>query len=650
MFSADVSVLLMYCDTTYKTGQFSECMKMAEKVTDLAKGKDQNMFLSALVYKAKCLYCMYRQKLSTYELLCEQDVKKYKNIMDDVKSVVEILGMALDKNVIDDEGRKFLDIAMMNLIRGSNELNKLKYSRCMLCLRGDCKLQKSHIYPRAGLKTFSDSVERREGGKLFTIVNAPPKWQYQYWSPKTVTYFMLCSECENIINTHGEREFHQRIFLALYDNDNPQSFVEEKEIYYGPWFYHFCIGLIFRGIASGSGVPEVVNNAEVYNLFTACRNLLLNTAESESNLPTLYVFVNPAEVPQEYSTRILQGALNAPGFFTIQTEDLMEGFSVPPINAHFCVAHFGTINIVHKFSPSADAALPSKWKINPFQGIFNIPEERTRALGIPPGMWKMFEAISKMWHSHISEGLFLKKDRPPNELQLTKPLGSEVDTAEYPHIHALSGSITMSEGYLNNPTIFNVLNLLPDGCQIDYKSSRVVFPSTFVILTHHTYTSSSASSEHDGTVITLFVGLHQDKNKPIVIFCRFVAQGGFYVGFVVNNCDTLTLENLCETDLKHHPEVVQIASRQSEEFIAKYLPQSVKRKGFYNLKSVLHFYTKRYVVVLAMILVLYSRPQVCCLHDMLQLSSYFAQPYMTLVSVYAHVLVLSMWSCLYQYC
>ena len=568
---------------------------MAEKATALAKGREQNIFLSALVHKAKCLYRIYREKLNLYELLCEQDAKKYRNIMDDVKTVIEILGMALDQEVIDDEGRKFLDIAMMNLIRGSNELHKLKHSRCMLCLRGNRKLQKSHIYPRAGLKTFSDSIERREGERLFTIVNAPLKWQYRYLSPNTVTYFMLCSECENIINTHGEKDFHQHFFLSLYVNDNPQSFLEGKQIHYGPWFYHFCIGLIFRGIASGAGVPGVVNDDEVYNLFTACRNFLLNVQGNATNLPSIYVFINPAEVPDEYNTTILQGALNAPGFFTIQTEDLMEGLSLPPVKVHFAVAHFGTINIIHKFSPSADAPLPTEWKVSPFHGTYNIPHESTRAIGIPPGVWKMFEAISKMWHSHISGGLFLKKDKPPRELQMaTKPLGTQVDVAEYPHIQAFSGSIAMSEDYLNNPKIFNVLSLLPDGFQIDYKSAKVVLPSAFVLLTHHTYT---ASSEHGGTVITLFVGLHQDQDKPFIIFCHFVPQGGFYVGYAVNDIGTLTLENLCETDLKQYPEVVQIASQNAEEFIAKYLPQSLRRKGFNNLQSVLHFYINRYVAV-----------------------------------------------------
>ena len=148
--------------------------------------------------------------------------------MEDVKKVIEILGMALDQGKIDDDGRKYLDIAMMNLIRGSNELHKLKYSRCMLCLKGNRKLQKSHIYPRAGLKTLSENVEKREGDQLFTFVNAPPKWQYQYSSPKTVTYFMLCSECEHLINTGGEMSFHKHFFVSLYDKENPSSFLEEK--------------------------------------------------------------------------------------------------------------------------------------------------------------------------------------------------------------------------------------------------------------------------------------------------------------------------------------------------------------------------------------------------------------------------------------
>ncbi len=558
-----------YIEGCYYHSRFYECQRVADAIS-------KEPF--SLLYKAKCIFKIYQRALNLQEFknLGQQNVQGYINIMKNVKMVVSMLSTAFEKNYIDKEGREQLDISMMNLIKGSNELNKVKYPRCMLCLCSDVRLQKSHVYPKSLLKEFAESIEEREGGRLFMMINTTsPKWLYRYSSPKDVRYFMLCAQCEDVVNQGGEIDFLQSFFLQMYSKSEPSRILKECTVKYGPWLYHFCISLVFRCIASVTGIPELVNKHEIYSLFLACREFLMSPDKiSESTIPKISLFVNPREVPKKYEHCCLREALNAPGFFMIQTSDLSDGFSSRPLMGHFALAHCGIFNILVKFMPAFEVAVPSHWEVNPQGGSHIIPAEMDREKDIPEGVWVMFQQVSKSFYHHITESLFLKRDKPPE-------VKHEIDSVNYPHRR---NSGILPEAYLCNPELFSVMSMLPSGFEINHFSSEVILPHGYTLLTHHTFISSDEGN------VTLLVGVKNgDMPVPFVVFCRFVSLGGFFVGFSANfEKDSCQLKNLCETDLNPHSKEIQQGTKDAEKFIMDILPSALRKKGIINLQSLVY--------------------------------------------------------------
>lgn len=577
----DKKSALKYIEGCYHYSKFHECQRVADAISKEPL---------ALLFKAKCSFKLYRRALSLYELedLGQPNTQQYLAILKNIKAVLSMLSTALSKGYIDEEGKEQLDIAMMNLIRGSNELNRVMHPRCMLCLRCDVNLQKSHVYPRSLLKEFAESIEEREGGRLFTMINASSlKWLYHYSSPKDVRFFMLCSQCEDLVNKGGEIDFHQSFFLQIYNKSEPSQIMEQTTVAYGRWLYHFCISLVFRCIASSTGIPELVNKQEIYGLFLACREFLMSPDTSDSTLPKVYLFINPTQVPPRYEHCCLREALNAPGFFTIQTAELSDGLAARPLKAHFAIAHCGIVNILLKFLPGDEVLFPSNWEINPQGGEYTIPAESDREKNIPEGIWSMFKQISKSFHHHITESLFRKKDKPP-EVKISHH-HSEIGTRQYPHQEAWSESGILPNTYLQNPELFSIMNMLPAGFKIECFSGDVILPPHFIVLTHHTFMSA------DGVGVTLLVGVKESTNKsmpiPFVIYCRLVTLGGLFVGFSVKvEKNTYQLKNLCETDLHQYSEEIQQDAEAAENFIVDFLPAALTKKGLANFQSLVHNY------------------------------------------------------------
>ena len=573
----DVDLALKYVEVCYKHDRFTECLRVANRFKQP----------SALLYKAKCFFKRYRGALSTYEHEKQQNVQNYLSILKDAKATVSLLGTALDKRSIDYEGKQQLDIAMMDVIRGLNELYKVTHPHCMLCLQTDVSLQKSHVYPRSLLKLIADTTEEREGGKVFTMANAlSPKWHYHYSSPKDVRFFMLCSKCEDVVNKGGENDFFQNFFSQLYDSNGPCQLMEDTTVAYGPWLYNFCIGLVFRCIAATTGIPEVVNKYEIYDLFLNCRKFLLSSEKlNEDALPSVYFFVNSIEVPQQYEHCCIQEALTSPGYCTIQTTDLSEGHHTRPLKGHYILVHCGIINVLIKFSPANEALLPCNWKINPQAGEYTVPAEINKDKYIPEGVWTAFEEISKSFYDHITKSLFRKKDKPPREIKSQSSEG-----VEYQHIK--HSTWNLPESYLDSPKSNTVISMLPAGFEIDCISSEVVLPQGYSLLLHSTFVSATT----DEANITLLIGIKEnaksidlDKLVPFVVLCRLASIGAFFVGYSISfDKDIYQYSSLCETDLVHASDEIQRAEKDAKSFIINSLPNALREKGFVNLKSLMY--------------------------------------------------------------
>ena len=577
-YCTDINSALKYIEGCYLHGRLQECQRVA------GMKLISNEPIASL-YKAKSLFKLYKRALTVFQQgEPEQNPNKYHDIMKNAKAVVSKLSAAMMNNYIDEEGKEMLDISMMDVIKGSNELNKVSHPHCMLCLCSDADLQKSHVFPKAMLKEFAESVPGRVGERVFTAVNTSflsPKFLYQYSSSKTLRFYMLCPKCEDLVNKGGEIDFLQSFFLRIFNKADPAKALEQSVVTYGPWLYHFCIGLVFRCIASVTGIPDHANKHEMYQLFLACRKFLVSPNDScETTPPKVYLFVNPSEVPHKYEDSCIKEALNAAGFCSFQTSNLSNGVYSRQSKTHFVIAHCGIINVLVKFSPD-DYQLPSSWEVDQQGGTYVIPAEADREKDIPTGVWVVFQECSRSLHDHLTQCYFRKKDQPAEVISKEK-----FDTKEYSHLEAWDKCGQLyPRAFLQNPAVFRRLNMLPPGFQINHSSRVINLPANFTVLIHQAFWSNVGQS------ITLLVGVEEPKKKgipaPFVIFYRLAAPNGvsMLMGFSVKiECSGYQLVNLCEV-IPHQEKLTF-----PEEFIQKELSSTLAKKGFANLQSLVSFH------------------------------------------------------------
>ena len=204
--------------------------------------------VNTLLLKAKSLYHIYTRELTLLKMQKHQlEVKdfrlKHSSCLEKAKRVVLILGSLFDKGELenDDEGRKLLDLSMIDYAYETNDLQSCK--RCFLCRKWVKKLLRSHTWPRSILKSFSRGVELPVTKRSLLV-----SWhsQEQYFSANEVTFFLFCKSCEALLSEHGESQFLPGFFESIYDLslDNTKA----KDICYGEWLYQFCVGIIFRGL------------------------------------------------------------------------------------------------------------------------------------------------------------------------------------------------------------------------------------------------------------------------------------------------------------------------------------------------------------------------------------------------------------------
>ena len=184
------------------------------------------------------------------------------------REAIVTLGKALDLNTIDKEGCKMLDIAMMDYILATNNLKDIK--RCLLC-RNRVRLIRSHFCPNFLLTTFAKGIVLLEN-QMVTDIRLKPIGQTKLL--KEVTYFMYCRDCELIFCKYGERQFLFEFFRVIYDGENSVQ-IGDRVVHYKEWLHQFCIGVIFRGMSLMSNREIVINEDELYKVFTVCREYLL---------------------------------------------------------------------------------------------------------------------------------------------------------------------------------------------------------------------------------------------------------------------------------------------------------------------------------------------------------------------------------------
>ena len=307
--------------------------------------------------------------------------------------------ISLGKSNLDSEGSCMLDITMMEYATETNRLDDIR--RCLLCQRKE-KLVRSHICPHSILKVFGAGATHPENLQVFETSSESSKVG-RLKSPKQVTTYAFCKGCEKNLSTYGEQEFVPHFFHKIYSAGVPSNYESEQCIEYGPWLYHFCVGMLFRALIKNS-ISSFFNSDEVYEFFLMCRSVLLNPSlQHKSNcvLPHIYILFGPHKSNDQDQQYGFMNQVLTDYYSTIQTSSLLDGSAGPPYPAHYVLVHIGVINIIAIFSPSRSCILPAECQVNPIDGVFRVPAEKDRGNSFPPGLWGFYRLYalerSNLW-------------------------------------------------------------------------------------------------------------------------------------------------------------------------------------------------------------------------------------------------------------
>jgi len=144
----------LYVEYAYQQRRYHECVRVCGslqlKTNPAYTGECLN---SIKLLMGKSLYYIHKHALK-YSLRMEMPVSRFKRkeLFTDAEKAIHILGSLLDQNAIDEEGLKFLDLAMIDYIRETNSLKDCR--RCLLC-HSKSQLQGSHVVPNFVLSGFA---------------------------------------------------------------------------------------------------------------------------------------------------------------------------------------------------------------------------------------------------------------------------------------------------------------------------------------------------------------------------------------------------------------------------------------------------------------------------------------------------------------
>lgn len=241
--------------------------------------KTEEKFSSEIqILKGKALYHSYQGSQRVYLKLRSsmpaKTIEPFKSqFYRKALECIRILGHAHDNKVLDDEGSELLDHAMVDYAREMNGLKDCK--RCLLC-RHKKEVRRSHIIPKSILKEVANDlmVDSNDHKVFVPLIGKNIKK-----SAGEATFWLLCAECEERLSKNGENQFMESVYRHVCPGRRVK--VCEIAIQYGPWFYTFCIGILFRALAISSQFGTA-NDADLYLLFTFCRNHLLSLSSLHS--------------------------------------------------------------------------------------------------------------------------------------------------------------------------------------------------------------------------------------------------------------------------------------------------------------------------------------------------------------------------------
>lgn len=565
----------------------------------------------AKLLKGKALFQSYQKQqlhfMRERQSIPEREVQYcMKHIYDKAKEAILLLGYALDYRFLDEEGSKFLDLAMMDYMRETNQL--IDCRRCLLCRerRERSDMRKSHFIPKSVLKKLG-KVVASEGEHKFLL---PLGGRISLQSPGECTFWMLCKICEQRLSQNGEAAFIKGFFSKVCGDQGPNS--GSAVIPYDSWLYEFCLGIIFRGLAT-ERFAAFLNADEVYHVFLACREYLkdlpvkLDSAQSSGAVNVngqskakdsqeesvlckplkqleVSLLINPTTLKENEHVKLelLATILQTMGTPFLSTIRLYDGKRAPSLTAHFFAAHFGNCNIITKFQPSVQTELPPWSIVNPAGGHYTLYDESQRWGHFPPGFWTA-EVAGTLRFAQVVLDFFT---RTPSQLSTHEqhPVSiSSVESKKPENLLEVS-DVFPSEAKVNH-VIFSdfcraplFVNYLPKGYRVITSANG--FVHTIQLPPNHQYVLHATVTQNEGKWATICLITNQNNKSTYLIgvFCRkswqiidwvFTNDGKEQANLNPGSCLEASFSN----------------KRESQRKILELLPQVLKSKGFYNFSS-----------------------------------------------------------------
>ena len=610
---------LLCSEGYYQLGKYEECIEWCNPIISKAKQMEvkQETLNRAKLLKGKALFHSYQKQqlqfMKDRQFIPECEIQhRLKHVYNKAKEAILLLGNALDNDFLDDEGSKLLDFAMMDYMREINQLYDCR--RCLLCRRRKEKndIRQSHFIPKSVLKKLKLGKEIvAEGGNKYLL---PLDGRISLKSPGECTFWMLCKVCEQRLSQNGEMDFMDKFFSKVYSDEGP--ILGSDSVPYDSWLYSFCVGMIFRGLAT-EHFAAALNADEVYSAFLVCREHLKNlpvkgTAASplhgedqtqeqppsstlDFHTPNrtleISLLINPITLERNVdSVRLKQLAimLKTTGSPFLSTARLCDGKPALSHTVHFFIAHFGNCNIIVKFQPSEETKLPTWSIVDPISGVYTIHEEIQRWEHFPPGFWSA-QLAATFTLERVALDFFVRakayatasstsEENVESQIAMGTPSTLEVSdvfisTESVPEVDS-----TFFSDFCRAPFI---VNHLPKGYKITTFNSGFVhtikLPPDHQFLLHTTIVD-----KNEGICTTVFLVANSNRTSTYLIGV-FSGQHGQIIDWVdvkaTKGEDSFTLEN--------PPEINTSLERETQQKILKVFPQVLKARGFHTFHSVL---------------------------------------------------------------
>lgn len=591
---------------------YERCNSISAKILQLSTNDSDVQKIRLL--KGKSLFHLCNEGILRLPKIVSPRDLKLKSILvsctEYAAEAVRLLGSAYDQNYIDEEGRKYLDLCMMFLISSSNSLNKCQ--RCLLCLsnlnlkkepvsktgqvtKQHKGLQHSHIVPKAILEAFTTGLIKTKSQRLFQFCGTETNLS-QLKSAKEGTYYILCSECEQLFGKF-ENKFVDNFFKKIYDVSNPKAPLKAQGIEYKFWLYQFCISLFFRGVAildipCNDTVKRFQNSDKMYEIFVKCRQILLKPFDAKENFPSVHVLINPtiptSEERQAYTT--IHEAFVSPEMLGIAAEKDPKKYFVGTSKATVFLAHIGIINIVI----DVEDVLPLQdHLINSSGGLYQVPHDSCRDQFLTPDIKEIFytsaqqmevqrETISdRQRKSHWAKGVI--KPPPIDHEQTFMVHPAQKKDLEVLHKEGVRPSQVRSKD--------KVVSFLPQGFQIVQTSGVLELPPGHRVLFHCESDRAiyQGPNSNTDTGITVFLAIGDGSkgypiDKPYAIYHKYEPGLQFSMAMFVSNTD-LSVSSLITCGSGQQKAEMLFNDFHFQENMQLTLKTALYQMGFASFKS-----------------------------------------------------------------